>query len=113
MKSVEKSSKSTIKKVGDFLSGEFLAKSKIRGEVVLIAVLLFVYISIQYWMDNLAKEEIKLKKQNKVLRARQVTLTFELIKAGQRSNLEQMLKEYNMDLKAPTTPPYVIEIEDE
>jgi cell division protein FtsL len=113
-KEIKKTKSSVGKTIRKYINGDFIAEDKIEFPFLVFLVFLgFVYISIKYWADGLAKEEIKLKKENKMLRSKQVTLTFELIKAGQQSQVESMLKSYGLNLKAPVKPPYVIKVKKE
>ncbi len=110
-KEIEKTGASMAKGVRKFISGDFFRDDIIEFPFFLFLVFLgFVYISLKYWADGLAKEEIKLKKENRMLRSKQITLTFELIKAGQQSEVETLLESYGMNLKAPVKPPYVIKV---
>ena len=94
-----------------FVKGEFIQEDKIRyGYIIFLVLLGVIYISMKYWVDILVKEEIKLKKENRILRSKQITLSFDLIKAGQRSEVEKMLKAYDIDLKMPVDPPYIIKV---
>ena len=113
-KEIKKTKSSVGKTIRKYIKGDFIAEDKIEFPFLVFLVFLgFVYISIKYWADGLAKEEIKLKKENKMLRSKQVTLTFELIKAGQQSQVESMLESYGLNLKAPVKPPYVIKVKKE
>jgi cell division protein FtsL len=113
-KEIKKTKSSVGKTIRKYINGDFIAEDKIEFPFLVFLVFLgFVYISIKYWADGLAKEEIKLKKENKMLRSKQVTLTFELIKAGQQSQVESMLESYGLNLKAPVKPPYVIKVKKE
>ncbi len=110
-KEIKKTGASVAKGFKRLISGEFFRDDIIEFPFFMFLVFLgFIYISLKYWADGLAKEEIKLKKENKMLRSKQITLTFELIKAGQQSEVESMLKSYGMNLKAPVKPPYVIKV---
>ena len=110
---VEKKEKKAKKRIGKFLTGEILTEGNIDFKfIVFLVVLAVVYIIMKYWADNLAKQEIQLKKENAKLRSKQVTLTFQLIKESQQSKVEEMIKKNGMNLKAPEKPPYVIKMEE-
>jgi hypothetical protein len=111
-KAIERQKKSVLQKIALFLGGDFLRDTpkKIKGDAFVIMILVLLYISLKFYADSLVTEEIRLKEENSRLRNKQVTLTFELIKASQQSNVEKLLKEYGINIKAPTNPPYVIKI---
>jgi len=109
---IKKQQKSYLKLIADVFRGDFLSKLNVNFvSLIVVVFFVFIYIFLKYRVDMLAKEEIKLKEENKKLHNKQVTLTFELIKASQRSNVEKQLKKYNINIKSPQTPPYVIKID--
>ncbi len=112
-KDIEKRRKDFSRKVGRVLRGDFLhdTTKKLNKYLIIFMLMALAYISLKYKADTLVKEEIRLKEENKRLRNKQVTLTFELIKASQQSKVEELLEKYGINLKAPTNPPYVIKVD--
>ena len=112
-KEIEKQKKDFPSQLGRFLRGDFLhyTTRKLNKYLILFLIMAVVYISLKYEADSLVKEQAKIKEENKRLHNKQVTLTFELIKASQQSKVEELLGKYGIGLKAPTNPPYVIKVE--
>ncbi len=100
-------------RIQNILDGSFLEKESITKNTfffVFLSVLTMLYISNGFHAERLVRQETKLQQKNKELRAKQISMTFELMNTTQQSQVIERLKEQDLNLQEATKPPYIIEI---
>ncbi len=89
---------------GDILREDFLAKN---GKVIILALLMiFFLIGNRYTAIQKLREIEKLQKQLTDLKYEHLSISSELTGNSRPSQIEQLVKEQNLDLEGAKTPPY-------
>lgn len=106
MTETNKSKKANLWKVlrGDILKEDFLAKN---GKLIILVVLLtFFLIGNRYTAIQKLREIEKLHKQLTELKYEHLSISSELTGNSRPSQIEQLVKEQELDLEGAKTPPY-------
>lgn len=89
---------------GDILKEDFLAKN---GKlIILVVIMTFFLIGNRYNAIQKLREIEKLQKQLTDLKFEHLSISSELTGNSRPSQIEQLVKEQNLDLEGAKTPPY-------
>ncbi|HPD95534.1 MAG: hypothetical protein H6537_01700 [Bacteroidales bacterium] len=99
-------------RVKDFLSGKILTHETITAQMpylLFLVILAVIYITNNYYNNKLIREEQKIKKEVKNLRAESITTAAQYMSISRQSAVVNMVKEKGLGLEENTTPPKKIE----
>lgn len=92
-----------------FLKGEILEENfivKNTKMIILIVILLFIFIGNRYSCIQKMKEINQLQNQLTDLKLELISLSTEVIGQSRQSQIEELLKQNNIELESPTEPYY-------
>lgn len=92
----------------EFLSGNDIVHKlfmKHYKAIMLTGILLFAYIGNRYTCEKQQAEVVALQRQLKEIKYEALTSSAELMQMSRQSNVQQLLKQKNIDLKISTTSP--------
>jgi len=105
--------KGVMNSVAQFLTGGFLTSEKVKGFLPIFAVILLLSLvstEIGYRAYHLQKQNAKLEKEIKDLRAEYVSTQQILINKKKLINLREQIEEKDLGLKESKTPAYKISV---
>lgn len=100
--------------VSDIMGGQILISSGIMqqmGFVLYIFLLVIIYISLNFTIENKLVAERHNQREIKNLKAHYTGIKARLLYQSKRIEIEKKLLEYNSGLKSPANPPSIIELD--
>jgi cell division protein FtsL len=95
------------------LDGTLLTRKAVQKQLPFLLFIAFIgllYISNRYHADKVRREIVSLKLELGELRAHALFTSSELMKMGRQTEVAEIVKKYNLDLKESEDPPKKIKV---